>query len=209
MINALSNNMQKALQIQDSNFNKIYELDKSLVHNLNALLDNEKSHDKDIRILYQLLKSLGYYFDQIHYRQISFNIRTNMGHSIMQELKSLDIELKKLKDALHHTTTCTFSQCVVSRHLHKKDSDQLVLTEHIQKYRLDKNFLILCIPVSDHKISSLHNQIAHKINDKYLVLESGERIPVETLSNHKMANEHLQFITRKMLIFDNYPRYQI
>ena len=42
MINALSNNMQKALQIQDSNFNKIYELDKSLVDNLKTLLENEK-----------------------------------------------------------------------------------------------------------------------------------------------------------------------
>ena len=126
LINALSDNMQKALQIQDSNFNKIYELDKSL----------------------------GYYFDIIHNRAISFNIRTNQGHSIMQELKSLDIELKKLKDALHHTTTCTFSQCVVSRHLHKMDNDQLVLTEQVQKYRLDKNYLILCIPTSEHKVSS-------------------------------------------------------
>ena len=177
-----------------------------MVKNLNSLLENKKSHDKDIRLVYQLLKSLGYHFDLINNRAISFNIRTNQGHSIMHELKSLDIELKKLKDALHHTTTCTFSQCVVSRHLHKKDSDQLVLTEHIQKYRLDKNFLILCIPASEHKVSSLHNQIAHKINDKYLVLESGERIQLETLSNPNMANEHLQFITREMLIFDNYPR---
>ena len=91
-------------------------------------------------------------------------------------------------------------------HLHKKDSDQLVLTEHIQKYRLDKNFLIQCLPASEHKISSLHNQIAHKIDDKYLVLESGERIQLETLSNPNMANEHLQFITKEMLIFANYPR---
>ena len=86
------------------------------------------------------------------------------------------------------------------------DNDQLVLTEQIQKFRLDKNYLILCIPASQHKVSSLHNQIAHKINDKYL--ESGERIPVENLSNHTMANEHLQFITRNMLIFENYPRYK-
>ena len=208
LINALSSNMQKALKIQDSNFNKIYELDKSLVKNLNSLLENEKSHDKDIRLVYQLLKSLGYHFDLINNRAISFNIRTNQGHVIMHELKSLNIELKKLKDALHHTTTCTFSQCVVSRHLHKMDNDQLVLTEQIQKYRLDKNYLILCIPASQHKVSSLHNQIAHKINDKYLVLESGERIPVENLSNHTMANEHLQFITRDMLIFEDYPRYK-
>ena len=122
------------MKIQDSNFNKIYDLDKSLVHNLNALLENERSHDKDIRILYQLFKSLGHYYDQIHNRAISFNIRTNLAHSIMHELKSLDLELKKLKDAIHHTTTCTFSQCVVSRHLYKKNSDQLVLTEHIQKF---------------------------------------------------------------------------
>ena len=90
MINALSSNMQKAMQIQDSNFNKIIEMDKSLVHNLNALLQNEKSHDKDIRALYQLIKSLGHHFDQIHHRAISFNIRTNMGHSIMHELQALD-----------------------------------------------------------------------------------------------------------------------
>ena len=87
------------------------------------------------------------------------------------------------------------------------ENDQLVLTEQIHKYRLDKNYLILCIPTSQHKVSSLHNQIAHKINDKYLVLESGERIPVENLSNHTMANEHLQFITRDMLIFENHSRY--
>merc|ERR1711895_134499 len=108
--------MQKALRIQDSNFNKIYELDKSLVKNLTSLLENEKSHDKDIRLVYQLLKSLGYHFDLINNRAISFNIHTNQGHAIMHELKSLNIELKKLKDALHHTTTCTFSQCLVSRH---------------------------------------------------------------------------------------------
>ena len=83
LINALSSNMQKALKIQDSNFNKIYELDKSLVKNLNSLLENEKSHDKDIRLVYQLLKSLGYHFDQINNRAISFNIRTNQGHAIM------------------------------------------------------------------------------------------------------------------------------
>ena len=206
MINALSNNMQKAMKIQDSNFNKIYDLDKSLVHNLNALLENERSHDKDIRILYQLFKSLGHYYDQIQNKAISFNIRTNLGHSIMHELKSLDLELTKLKDAIHHTTTCTFSQCIVSRHLHKKDSDQLVLTEHIQKFRLDKNYLIQCLPASEHKISSLHNQIAHIIDENYLVLESGERLQIKSLSNPQITNEHLQFITKQMLIFDNYPR---
>ena len=132
-----------------------------------------------------------------------------MGHSIMHELKSLDIELKKLMDALHHTTTCTFSQCVVSRHLQKMDNDKLVLTEQIQNYRLDKNYHILCIPTSQHKIIAFHNQIGHKINDRYLVLESGERITVENLSNHTMANEHLQFITRDMLIFQDNPRYKI
>ena len=137
--------------------------------NLNSLLENEKSHDKDIRLVYQLMKSLGYHFDLIKNRAISFNIRTNQGHAIMHELKSLNVELMKLKDALHHTTTCTFSQCVVSRHLRKMDNDQLVLTEQIQKFRLDKNYLILCIPASQHKVSSLHNQIVHKINDKYLV----------------------------------------
>ena len=103
----------------------------------------------------------------------------------------------------------TLHQCVVSRHLQKMDNDMLVLTEQIQNYRLDKNYLILCIPTSQHKVSALHNQIGHKINDKYLVLESGERITIENLSNHTMANEHLQFITRDMLIFQDYPRYKI
>ena len=88
----------------------------------------------------------------------------------------------------------------------KKNSDQLVLTEHIQKFRLDKNYLIQCLPASEHKISSLHNQIAHIIDENYLVLESGERIQLKTLSNPQMTNEHLQFITKQMLIFDNYPR---
>ena len=80
---------------------------------------------------------MGYHFDHINNRAINFNIRTNQGHAIMQELRSLDIELKKLMDALHHTTACTFSQCVVSRHLQKMDNDKLVLTEQIQNYRLD------------------------------------------------------------------------
>ena len=174
-INDLSSNMQKAMKIQDSNFNKIYDLDKSLVHNLNALLKNERTHDKDIRILYQLFKSIGHHYDQVHYRAIYFNIRSNLAHSLMHELKSLDLELTKLKDAIHHTTTCTFSQCIVSRHLHKKTSDQLVLTEHIQKFRLNKNYLIQCLPISEHKISSLHNQIAHIIDENYLVLENAYR----------------------------------
>ena len=182
-------------------------MDKSLVHNLNALLQNEKSHDTDIRSLYQIIKSLGHHFDQIHHRAIAYNIRTNIGHSIMHELQSLDKELKILKDAIHHMPTpCSFSECVVSRHLHKKTNDQLILTEHIQKFRLDKNFLILCVPASEHKISSLHNQIAHKINDKDLILESGARIQLETLSNASSANEHLQFITQDMLLFDSFPR---
>ena len=41
-------------------------MDKSLVHNLNALLQNKKSHDTDIRSLYQIIKSLGHHFDQGH-----------------------------------------------------------------------------------------------------------------------------------------------
>ena len=82
----------------------------------------------------------------------------------------------------------------------------MILTEHIQKFRLDKNFLILCVPASEHKISSYHNQIAHKINDKDLILESGARIQLETLSNPSSANEHLQFITQDMLLFDSFPR---
>ena len=160
-------------------------------------------------MVYQLLKSLGYYFDLIHNRAISFNLRTHQGHYISHELTSLDKELGKLKDALHHTTQCTFSQCVISRHLHKMDNDQLLLTEQVQKYRLDKHHLILCIPTSEHKVSSLHTQIGHKIDHKYLVLESGERIPVENLSNRSLANKHLQFITKEMLIFEDYPRYKI
>ena len=75
--------------------NCIYELDKSLVSHLNTLLENEKSHDKDIRVVYQLLKSLGYYFDLIHNRAISFNLRTHQGHSISHELTSLDKELRE------------------------------------------------------------------------------------------------------------------
>ena len=206
-INALSNNMYKAMQIQDLNFNKIIEMDKSLVHNLNALLKNEESHDADIRSLYQIIKSLGHHFDQVHHRAIAYNIRTNFGHSIMSEMQSLDEELKILKDAIHNLPTpCSFSECVVSRHLHKKTNDQLILTEHVQKFRLDKNFLILCEPANEHKISSYHNQVAHKINNKDLILSTGARIQLETLSNASTANEHLQFITQEMLLFDSFPR---
>ena len=165
--------MQKALHIQYTNFAKIYELDKSLVNHLNTLFQNEKSHDKDIRIVYQLVKSMGYYFDLIHNRAISFNLRTHQGHSIAHELTSLDQELEKLKDALHHTTQCTFSQCVISRHLHKLDNETLLLSEQVQRYRLDTHYQILCIPTSEHKISSLHLQVGHKVDPSYLILGSG------------------------------------
>ena len=60
--------MQKALHIQDTNFAKIYELDKSLVNHLNTLLANEKTHDEDIRTVFQLLKAMGYYLDMTNNR---------------------------------------------------------------------------------------------------------------------------------------------
>ena len=200
--------MQKALHIQDTNFAKIYELDKTLVNHLNTLLANEKSHDQDIRIVYQLIKSMGYYLDLTNSRAISFNLRTNQGHSISYELTSLEQELGKLKDALHHTTECTFSQCVISRHLHKLDNETLLLSEQVQRYRLDTHYQILCIPTSEHKISSLHLQVGHKIDPNYLILGSGERIPIKNLSNKTQANKNLQFITKEMLIFGDYPRYE-
>ena len=140
LINQLSANMNKALHIQDTNFAKIYELDKSLVHHLNSILENEKSHDKDIRLVYQLVKSMGYCFDLIHNRAISFNLRTHQGHSIAHELTSLDKALGKLKDALHHTNQCTFSQCVISRHLNTIDNEKLLLSEKVQRYRLDTHY---------------------------------------------------------------------
>ena len=73
----------------------------------------------------------------------------------------------------------------------------------------DTHYIILCIPTSEHKVSLLHTQIGHKIDQKYFVLESGERIPVENLSNKTLANKHLQFITEEMLVFEDYPGYKI
>ena len=208
LINQLSANMNKALHIQDTNFGIFFELDKSIVNHLNSLLENEKSHDKDIRLVYQLVKSMGYYFDLIHNRAISFNLRTHQGHSIAHELTSLDKALGKLKDALHHTNQCTFRQCAISRHLNTINNEKLLLSEKVQRYRLDTHYLILCIPTSEHKVSSLHSQIGHKIYPHYLILESGERVPIEHLSNKTQANKHLQFITKEMLIFEDYPRYK-
>ena len=70
LINQLSMNMQKALHVQDTNFEKIYNLDKSLVNNLNTLLENEQTHDKYIRVVFQLLKSIGYYLDMTNNRAV-------------------------------------------------------------------------------------------------------------------------------------------
>ena len=208
LINQLSANMQKALHIQDTNFAKIYELDKSLVNHLNTLLANEKIHDQDIRTVFQLLKAMGYYLDMTNNRAISFNLRTNQGHSIEYELTSLEKELRILKDALHHTVECTFNKCILSRHLHKLDNETFLLSEQVQLYNIDTHYQILCKPTSENKISSLHLQVGHKIDPNYLILKSGKRIPIESLTNITQANMNLQFITRIMLILGDSPMYE-
>ena len=143
----------------------------------------KKTHDEDVRTVFQLLKSMGYYLDMTNNRAVSFNLRTNQGHSIQQELTSLENELKILKDALHHKEECTFNKCILSRHLHKLDNDTFLLSEQVQLYNIDTHYQILCKPTSENKISSLHLQVGHKIDPNYLILKSGKRIPIKSLTN--------------------------
>ena len=110
LINQLSTNMKQALHIQDQNFAKIKALDQSLVNHVNTLLENEITHDQDIRTVFHLMKAIGYFLDITNNRAISYNLRSNQGKSIAYELTSLERELGILKDALHHTVQSTFNQ---------------------------------------------------------------------------------------------------
>ena len=81
-------------------------------------------------------------------------------------------------------------------------------TEQVQLYNIDTHYQILCKPTSENKISSLHLEVGHKIDPNYLILQSGKRIPFNTLTNTTQANMNLQFITKNMLILGDSPRYE-
>ena len=149
---------------------------------------------------------MGYYLDMTNNRAISYNLRISQGKSIAFELTSLEKELRILKDALHHTIECTFNKCIISRHLHKLDNTTFLLSEQVQLYRLDTHYQILCKPASEHKISSLHLKVGHKIDPHNLILGSGKRIPIESLANKTQVNKNLQFITKDMLVLGDSPR---
>ena len=141
-------------------------------------------------------------------RAVYFNLRTNQGHAIQQELSSLENELMIIQDALHHREECTFNKCTISRHLHKLSNETFLLTEQVQLYNIDTHYQILCKPISSSKISSLHMQEGHKLDPNYLLLQSGKRIPFDTLSNTTQANIDLQFITKNKLVLGDSPRYK-
>ena len=110
-----------------------------------------------------------------------------------------------MKDALHHTVECTFNKCIISRHLHKLDNTTFLLSEQIQLYSLDTHYQILCKPATEHKISSLHLKVGHKIDPHNLILGSGKRIPIDSLADKTQMNENLQFITKDMLVLGDSP----
>ena len=186
--------MKQAFHIQDQNFAKIKELDQSLVNHVNTLLENEITHDQDIRTIFHLLKAVGYFLDITNNRAISYNLRSNQGKSIANELTSLERELSILKDTLHHTMQCTFNQCIISQHLSKVNNTTFLLTEQIKRHSLKTHYQILCQPASDKKISSLHLEIGHKIDPHNLILSSGKRIQIQSLANKTLVNKELQFI---------------
>ena len=177
--------MKQALHV----FKKIKELDQSLVNHINTLLENEITHDQDIRTVFHLLKAVGYFLDITNNRAISYNLRSNQGKSIAYELTSLERELSILKDALHHTVQCTFNQCIISRHLRKLNHTTFLLTEQIQLQSLNTHYQILCQPASDKKISSLHLEIGHKIDPHNLILSLGKRIQIQSLANKTLVNK--------------------
>ena len=166
---------------------------------VNTLLENEVTHDKNIRTVFHLMKAMGYFIDNANSRAIFYNLRSQQG-------KSIEGELNILKDALHHNVQCNFNQCIISRHLRKLNNTDFLLTEQIQMQRLNTHYQILCQPVSNKKISSLHMETGHKIDTHNLILSSGKRIDIRSLANETLVNSELQFISADMLVLGDSPR---
>ena len=206
LINQLSSNMQLAIRTQDENFARIKDLDQSIVSHVNTLLENEITHDKDIRTVFHLMKAMGHFIDNANSRAVFYNLRFQQGEYIKYELSSIAGELDILKDALHHKVHCDFNQCIVSRHLCKFNSTDFLLTEQIQMQKLNTHYQILCQPVSNKKISYLHMKTGHKIDKNNLILNSGKRIDIGNLINETFINSELQFISAEMLVVGESPR---
>ena len=73
--------------------------------------------------------------------------------------------------------------------------------------KLNTHYQILCQPVSNKKISSLHMETGHKIDNYNLILNSGKRIDIRNLTNETFINSELQFISADMLVVGESPRY--
>ena len=155
--------------------------------------------------MYHFMKALGHFIDNANKRNIFYNFWLQQGNYIKTELSSIAGERNILKDALHHKVHCNFNQCTITRHLHRYNSTDFLLTEQIQMQKLTTNYQILCEPVSNKKISTLHMQSGHMI-DKFLILNSGKRVDIRNLSNKTFINSELDFISSEMLVVGENPR---
>ena len=206
LINQLNTNMQLAIHTQDENFDRIQHFDQSIVGHVNTLLQNEVTHDKNIRTMYHLMKALGHFIDNANKRNVFYNLRLQQGAYIKNELSSIAGELDILKDALHHKVHCDFNQCTVSRHLRQLNSTDFLLTEQVQMQKLTTNYQILCEPVSNKKISTLHMETGHMIDNYNFILNSGKRVDIRNLLNDTFINSELEFISAEMLVVGENPR---
>ena len=77
-----------AIRTQDENFDRIQHFDQSIVGHVNTLLQNEVTHDKNIRKMYHLLKTLGHFIDNANQHHVFFNLRLQQGEYIKNELKT-------------------------------------------------------------------------------------------------------------------------
>ena len=79
LINQLNSNMQLAIPTQDENFDRIKHFDQSIVGHVNTLLQNEVTHDKNIRTMYHLMKALGHFIDNANKRNVFYNLRLHQS----------------------------------------------------------------------------------------------------------------------------------
>ena len=73
--------------------------------------------------------------------------------------------------------------------------------------KLTTNYQILCEPVSNKKISTLHIKSGHMIDKFNLILNSGKRVDIRNLLNDTFINSELEFISADMLVVGENPRY--
>ena len=78
-------------------------------------------------------------------------------------------------------------------------------TATLTSAQLTTNYQILCELVSNKKVSSLHMQSGHMI-DNNLILNSGKRVDIRNLLNETFINSELEFISADMLVVGENPR---